>query len=371
MEKLPIYFVIQCSNLGGMEQVTLVIMKEMIKRGYSVSLFSITPIGALKELLDSSNIPYYDNHYKGPLGLLSFPKLCWKLWHLPKGFIITVGHNLSLFLALFFQRHRTPLLSMHFHHEGVMSKWSWRVLYLLAWMKFRKIQFVSQFILEEALEIAPWLKNKVVVVHNAFILPSLENASAERYTFRERFRIPQDAFVVGNAGWLIPRKRWDVFLETAAKVLKKKKMHFVIAGNGPERILLEAKTAAIPNGKEVIHFTDWLVDLSGFYNGIDLLLFNSDFDAFGNTPVEAMSYGKLVVASVCKGGLGEIFPDGVGILLSEHNSSVLAETVIEYASTSNDKKISAFTEGRMCVKNNFSPDVIGNALISIILDNPD
>jgi glycosyltransferase involved in cell wall biosynthesis len=366
MNNRPIYFVVQGANLGGTEHATLLMMKEMIRRGYSVSLFSITPMGLLKELLDSAHIPYFDNHYRGPFGLWSLPKLCWKLWCLPKGNIITVGHNLSLFLALFFQRHHTPLLSIHFHHEGVMSKWSWRIIYLLAWMKFEKIHFVSQFILDEALKIAPWLKNKAVMMYNIIQLPSLEEASVKRSTFRDRFEIPQNAFVVGNAGQLIPRKRWDIFLETAAKVLEKMEVHFVIAGGGPERILLETKAAKISNGNKVIHFTDLLVDISGFYNGIDLLLFNSDFDAFPNTPLEAMSYGKIVVASIRRSGLCEIFPDGVGLLLREHNCNALAEAVLEYVSSSDDKKELVQHTGRLFVKNNFSPEMIGNDFLSIV-----
>ncbi len=366
MKKYPVYFVIQCSNLGGMEHATLVIMKEMIRRGYSVSLFSITPIGALKELLESAHIPYLDNHYKGPKGFWSLPMLCWKLWCLPQGVVVTVGHNLSLFLALFLQRHKTPLLSMHFHHQGVMSAWGWRILYLLAWMKFKKIQFVSQFILDEAAKIAPWIKNKSVVLHNALELPSLERSSSERNAFRARYAIPQSAFVVGNAGWLIARKRWDVFLETALKVLEKRRVHFVIAGDGPERHLLEAKVAAISDGKEVIHFTGWLVDTSAFYNGIDLLLFNSDFDALTTTPLEAMSYGKIVVASVCNGGLKEIFPKRGGMLLTEHNSNALAEAIVDYASSFDGKKMLMEMENRQHIHANLSPEVIGDKFLSLL-----
>jgi hypothetical protein len=132
MKNLPIYFIVQGANLGGTEQSTLVMMKEMKRRGYFVSLFSLTPMGPLKELLDSAHISYFDNKYWGPSGLWSLPRLYWKLWCLPKGVIIAVGHNLTLFLALFLQRHETPLLSVHFHHEGVVSKWRWRRLYLLA-----------------------------------------------------------------------------------------------------------------------------------------------------------------------------------------------------------------------------------------------
>ncbi len=59
-------------------------------------------------------------------------------------------------------------------------------------------------------------------------------------------------------------------------------------------------------------WTGWLTDLTPFYAGIDVLLFNSDWDALGLTPVEAMSYGVPVVASVEHGGLGEILDNRCG-----------------------------------------------------------
>ena len=78
-----------------------------------------------------------------------------------------------------------------------------------------------------------------------------------------------------------------------------------------------------------MHWLGWQSDLSEFYAGIDVLLFNSDWDAFGLTPVEAMSYGRPVVASVVNGGLKEaIIDDRVGILLGAHKPASLADAVL-------------------------------------------
>ena len=52
---------------------------------------------------------------------------------------------------------------------------------------------------------------------------------------------------------------------------------------------------------ERVYWTGWLSDLAPFYAGIDVLLFNSDWDALGMTPVEAMSHCVPVVASVERG----------------------------------------------------------------------
>ena len=50
--------------------------------------------------------------------------------------------------------------------------------------------------------------------------------------------------VVGNAGWLISRKRWDIYLQIAARVAGKiPEARFLIAGDGPERAALQHMAA--------------------------------------------------------------------------------------------------------------------------------
>jgi glycosyltransferase involved in cell wall biosynthesis len=98
-----------------------------------------------------------------------------------------------------------------------------------------------------------------------------------------------------NAGWLIPRKRFDIFLKTAAEVKKRlPESYFVICGNG----LLEDKLKKLADDLCLtgsIRFTGWVEDLTPYYQSSDVLLFNSDYDAFGCTPLEAAGHGCIVV----------------------------------------------------------------------------
>jgi len=67
-----------------------------------------------------------------------------------------------------------------------------------------------------------------------------------------------------------------------------------------------------------------------FYQSLDVLLFNSDWDAMPTTPLEAMSHGVPVVASLLNGGLKEILasPEG-GFLLNRHDPEALAAAVAD------------------------------------------
>jgi glycosyltransferase involved in cell wall biosynthesis len=78
-----------------------------------------------------------------------------------------------------------------------------------------------------------------------------------------------------------------------------------------------------------VHWIGWRQDLSDFYRSIDVLLFNSDWDAMARTPIEAMSHGVAVVASVRNGGIQELItgPE-VGFLTGDHDEDWLASTVV-------------------------------------------
>lgn len=142
--------------------------------------------------------------------------------------------------------------------------------------------------------------------------------------------LPSEARLVGNAGWLVRRKRFDVFLKTAALVAARNSdARFVIAGDGPERQELQALSDRLGIA-ERIHWLGWVRRMQDFYCSVDLLLFNSDWDAMGNTPIEAMAYGVPVVASVQNGGLGEIISDErFGYLVDNHDPDGLAQAVID------------------------------------------
>jgi glycosyltransferase involved in cell wall biosynthesis len=80
-----------------------------------------------------------------------------------------------------------------------------------------------------------------------------------------------------------------------------------------------------------VKWLGWQKDMTSFYQSLDLLLFNSDWDAMGMTPLEAVSYGVPLVASVLHGGLKEILDrDEYGLVLSEHDIEQLAEKAVGF-----------------------------------------
>jgi glycosyltransferase involved in cell wall biosynthesis len=238
------------------------------------------------------------------------------------------GHNLMATLALPAKGQRRRVLAMHFHHRGVMKDWQWRLLYWAALARFDSITYPSDFVRAEALALLPALASVARTVRNPLDLPPPPTRQARRKA-RQALGLPQGAWVIGNAGHLIQRKRFDVLLDVAARLIRQAPdCHVLIAGDGELRPRLEEQAHHLGIAERVT-WTGWLRDMTDFYRALDLLLFNTDWDAYPTTPIEAMAHGLPVVASSLYGGLGEVIQRiEHGVLLDTHNTHALAQEAL-------------------------------------------
>lgn len=348
---------IQCANLGGMEQASLRLMRGLKDRGEDLHLLSLNPIGKLGPLLEEAKIPHEGLPYLGKGGWRSYGLLKRRLKEIKADGLIMTGHNLLAMTALgdICRGHR--VLGINFHHAGVKSKWQWQLIYRLACRHFDAITFPCDFIRQEAEAIYPPVARLGHTVRYPLEMPPLPT-KADKTAARQILNLPPDRPVVGNAGWLIPRKRFDVFLHTAKEILKKNPdALFVIAGDGPERESLQklAQDLAIANS---VRWLGWQREMGVFYKSLNVLLFNSDWDAMGLTPLEATSYGVPAVCSVVHGGLGEIInSDHLGFLLATHDVNVLGSRVLELLDRP-DEATAIGLAGRAHVQNVSRPGAI-------------
>lgn len=343
---MKIIILIQCTNLGGMEHNMLLLIDEIKKMNVEVEVVSINPIGKLGELLEARGIQCEGSSYLGPWGFFSILKLHRILASKTADGLLMIGHNLMGELALgkLWKKHR--VLSIHFHHKGVKSPLGWRLIYGIAVMKFRAIVFVSKYIMDEAISISPFLAKLSIMVSTP-VHAQIPFSDHVKIDARRTLGISENNIVVGNAGWLITRKRWDVYLAVAAEVLKSDpQIRFLIAGDGPERANLE-KQARDLGIADMIIWIGWQSKLLPFYQAIDILLFNSDWDAQARTPLEAMSYGIPLVSSILAGGTQEvIYNDSMGYLIDQHDVGKLSAIILKLAHDPELRKLVGENERR-------------------------
>jgi glycosyltransferase involved in cell wall biosynthesis len=311
--------IIQCANLGGMEQSSLVLLKDLKARGHEVELLSLQPLGGIASLLSHHSIPAEGLAYRGMGGWRSVWNFRRRIRRMHCDALIMTGHNLLASEALGDFCANRRILSIHFHHAGVKPLWQWRLIYRSALAKFSAIIFPSDFIREEAEAIYPAIRGASHTVGCPIDL-STPPTFAERMQARHALGLPQHARIVGNAGWLIRRKRFDVFLKVARNVASASPdTIFVVAGDGPEADAMRSLSAELGIADRV-RWLGWQEDLRLFYHSLDLLLFNSDWDAMGRTPLEALAFGVPVVASILQGGLLEILNrESYGPIFTTHD----------------------------------------------------
>jgi glycosyltransferase involved in cell wall biosynthesis len=330
---MKILNLIQCANLGGMEQASLRLMRGLQARGHELQLLSLNPIGGLGPLLQEANISYAGLPYAGRGGWRIVPRLRRKLKESQADALIMTGHHLLAMPALGDFAKGRRILAVHFHHTGVKPDWQWRLIYRLACAKFQAITFPSDFIRQEAERICPRVSRLAHTIRYPLYMPTLLT-SEQKQAARRELKLPATGAVIGNAGWLISRKRFDVFLRTAAVIAARcPDAHFVIAGDGDERPRLEALAAEL-NLTGRLTWTGWLENTESFFASLDVLLFNSDWDALPVTPQQAMAHGVPVVGSVENGGLKEIISEPeFGFLLDRHDTEALAAAVVRLIET--------------------------------------
>jgi glycosyltransferase involved in cell wall biosynthesis len=253
-----------------------------------------------------------------------------KLRSIPADALLMTGHHFLTMLALGDVCRGSRVLDLHSDHgaTGAKSASVWRLIYRIAVMKFQAITFPSDFVRHEAEAIYPPIAKISFTLRNPYQLPRVPDAD-DRSAARELLLLPNDAPVIGNAGWLIPRKRFDIFLKVGRLICQKMpETVLVVVGDGPERERLTSLASQLGISRN-IKWLGWQEDMTPFFHSIDVLLFNSDWDAMPRTPIEALSYGLPVVASQVHGGLSELVEhEQNGFLLHEHDLHQLADFVL-------------------------------------------
>ena len=176
-------------------------------------------------------------------------------------------------------------------------------------------------------------RRQVVVIHNG-VTPhvALEQAPP---SVRREFGMEEGAPIVMMASRLQRWKGVHVFLEAAAQVVESRPgVQFLVVGGA---LFGLEEQYAVGLRKQVedlelsdsVHFAGFRSDVSRFYAEADLVVHCSiEPEPFGMVVVEAMDYGKPVIATNI-GGPMEIVEAGVtGLLVPPKDASQLAQAIL-------------------------------------------
>ncbi len=160
------------------------------------------------------------------------------------------------------------------------------------------------------------------------------NVAADGQAFRRQHQLPEDAFIVGLVGLLIPWKGQMIFIEAARKLLQEMPdAVFAIVGGTPEECrAYEAELRQIveqPGLKGRVVFTGHVGDMAAVYNGLDIVLSASTSpEPLGTMIIEAMTMARPIIAPD-HGGAVEMIENGkTGLLFKAGDAPDLAEKIL-------------------------------------------
>lgn len=159
-------------------------------------------------------------------------------------------------------------------------------------------------------------------------VPDRLPAAGGREALRE-LGIPEGAPVVGNVAALTDHKDHATLLEAAAALRRQlPEARYVVVGEGELRATLEAQAARLGIADRVI-FAGFRRDLDRLLPAFDVFCLSSHQEGLGTSLLDAMCFGRAVVATAA-GGIPEAVEDGVtGRVVPVRDPAALAAALLE------------------------------------------
>jgi len=146
-----------------------------------------------------------------------------------------------------------------------------------------------------------------------YALPTASRA-AQRQNLRADLGLPQQAWVIGGVGRLVPGKRFEVLVDALAELRAVAGPHpglrepwLLLVGAGPERAALEARAARL-GVRDRLLLTGERDDVPELLTAMDVLASPSAEETFGLAALEGLAAGLPVLHSACP-ALDDVPPD--------------------------------------------------------------
>ena len=343
-------------NIGGGGIVVQKIAKELVKRGYKVVVLAgyyqtKTPLDKpwvdkdgkimiiwLPLLPTPRNAPYLETYM--PPNIYALLELC-KILKEYKPDIVHLhgyGHLLVDCAALTLRlRNRPYVLTIHGIPESPLRRGISiiKVLYfvytktlgLLTLRGAKKVTAVSKSFAFESLNYGA-NPRKLVVIYNGID----ENyAQGTPYgAFRKNYKISDSTKIILSIGRLTERKGFQYVIQALPYIIEEfNDVIYVIIGDGPFRQMLVQLTKKLNLNKKVL-FTGFIPEFlkKQALNDADIVVIPSLRDPMPITALEALSFGKPIVASAVD-GLKELLTHEVtALLVPPANPRAIAKAIL-------------------------------------------
>lgn len=352
---------------GGLEMGIVQDAEQLIKKGFTVDFLcypgSQINIDANKKGIKCLMLKAAG--YVHPVQIIKFSSLIKKNnyqlihTHLSKDLWILVP---SLKLA----KSNIPLLLTKQMGSFVVKK---DFLHKSLYNRVNFILAISREIEKNVLETCPVTEEKILLHHNSVNLKKFNLSLADRQKTRNEFEIKESEILIGMIARLTNGKGHEEFLYAANKLIQlNDNLRFLIVGkSSPDEIEYEEKIKKLSRNyglKDKVIFTGFRSDTPDILAALDIFIFPSHSEAFGNALVEAMAMEKPSVAARY-GGVLDIAEENVtGYLFNRRDGEDLADK-LKLLIDSPEKRIEMGRRARDRVIENFDLERQTEKLIAL------
>jgi glycosyltransferase involved in cell wall biosynthesis len=311
---LRVLFLVTSMPVGGAETLLMNLVRRMDRKRFAPELVCLKDLGPLGEKL-ACEMRVHSHLISGKYDLRVLPKL-WRLMRIPRAdAVITAGAGDKMFwgrLAAWLAG--VPVIASALHSTG----WPDGVgrLNRLLTRITDAIIAVADAHGRHLVERERFPADKVRVIYNG--IDADRFAPRDRVPVRAALGISPVAPVIGILAALRPEKNHELFLVGAARIrAERPDAQFIVVGDGPQRIQLEALAAELGIAPAV-HFLGTRNDVPELLAACDVVALTSHNEAAPVSILEALAVGVPVVAAnvgsvsetVIEGNTGRLFPAG-------------------------------------------------------------
>jgi len=341
---ISVLYLITDLNIGGTEKMLYETVKRLDKTKYLPVVCSLKSYGYYAKKISEENIEVKNFNIHKTFGFflpIGFLKVILEIKRLIKERNAAIVHtflfqaNIIGKISVWLSGLKIPVISSirvmekqkkwHLFFEKLTSDISTKFLV--------NSNALKNFLIEK--KVAP--SEKIEVIYNGIDVENLTTGDRDKI-FKE-FNVSPESTLIVTCGRLHKQKGIE-FLIDALSSLTFSPSHFftlLIIGDGPERKNLERKVKKLGLEKKVI-FTGWRTDSQKIISCCDIFILPSLWEGTPNVILEAMAYGKPIIATSV-GGVPELITHMVdGVLVPPGDTPALANA-IQFVVSNKEKAI--------------------------------
>lgn len=316
---------------GGAEKVALLLGNKFIQKGIEVSFVLLQREGCFLEEIDKKIKIYSLNSIINRIGGI-FGKIIFFSSFLLKDkpdIVLSIGEwpNTIAPISVKLIPHKPKVVLSERNTKSFLNSKEYNVSKLVRFLAKKSYFFaetiicignsVKQQLLKENI-----IKENLIVINNPIDIKDINRKAVEEveHSWLKNKELP----AIVAVGRLHPQKDYPTMLKALKLVLKLKKVHLIILGDGPLRDEL-ISLCVQQRIENCVDFIGFQKNPYKYIKKADLFVHSARFEGFGNVFAEALACGQKIVTTDCdtpreileEGKYGKIVPVGDYISLAD------------------------------------------------------